>query len=163
VPSWDAGFIGQTNRCPEEVVILDAALESLSKEECLDLLKCAKYGRVAVVTGDGRPVIFPVNYAVRNDTVVFVTGSAVLQARAPLGHMAFEVDIVDPSTHEGWDVVVSGEGAEITDAVDHSSLVARSERVEIWAPGKKEHWMSIVNPRFSGRRLYIPAAAPTFY
>lgn len=141
----------------------DAALESLSKEECLALLKGAKYGRVAVVTSDGRPEILPVNYVVRNGTVVFVTGSAVLQARAPLGHIAFEVDIVDPSSHEGWDVVVSGEGAEITDAVDRSSLLARSDRVEKWAPGKKEHWMSIVNPRFSGRRLYVPAPAPSFY
>jgi len=141
----------------------DAALESLSKEECLALLKGAKYGRVAVVTSDGRPEIFPVNYVVRNDTVVFVTGSAVLQARAPLGHIAFEVDLVDPSSHEGWDVVVSGEGAEITDAVDRSSLLERADRVEEWAPGKKEHWMSIVNPRFSGRRLYVPAPAPTYF
>jgi nitroimidazol reductase NimA-like FMN-containing flavoprotein (pyridoxamine 5'-phosphate oxidase superfamily) len=42
----------------------EPALESLSKEECLGLLKCAKYGRVGVVTSDGRPEIFPVNYGV---------------------------------------------------------------------------------------------------
>jgi hypothetical protein len=94
---------------------------------------------------------------------VFVTGSAVLQARAPLGHVAFEVDVIDTSNREGWDVVVSGEGSEITDAVDHSSVLGRAARVEEWAPGKKEHWISIVNPRFSGRRLYVPAPAPTFY
>jgi hypothetical protein len=141
----------------------DAALESLTKEECLDLLNRAKYGRVAVVTSDGRPEIFPVNYVVRNDTVVFVTGSAVLQARAPLGHVAFEVDFVDPSSHEGWDVVVTGVGAEITDAVDHLSLLARADGFEQWAPGKKEHWISIVGPAFNGRRLYVPAPAPTFY
>jgi hypothetical protein len=141
----------------------DAALENLSKEECLALLSSAKYGRVAVVTSDGRPEIFPVNYVVSNGTVVFVTGSAVLQARAPLGHVAFEVDVIDTSNREGWDVVVSGEGSEITDAVDHSSVLGRAARVEEWAPGKKEHWISIVNPRFSGRRLYVPAPAPTFY
>jgi hypothetical protein len=141
----------------------DPKLEALDKDECLALLSGAKYGRVAVVTSDGRPEILPVNYVVRNGTVVFVTGSAVLQARAPLGHIAFEVDLVDPMSHEGWDVVVSGEGAEITDAVDSSSLLARSDRVEEWAPGKKEHWMSIISPRFSGRRLYVPAPAPTFY
>ena len=143
--------------------MLDTALESLTKDECLALLRGTKYGRVAVVTSDGRPEVFPVNYVVRNGTVVFVTGSAVLQAWAPLGHVAFEVDCVDLSSHEGWDVVVSGEGAEITDAMDRLSVLARSERVEEWAPGKKDHWMTIVNPRFHGRRLYVPASAPTFY
>ena len=141
----------------------EAALESLSKEECLELLKGAKYGRVTVVTGEGRPQIFPVNYEVRNGTIVFVTGSAVVQARAPLGHVAFEVDHVDLSSHEGWDVVVSGVGAEITDAVDDRSVLARSHRLDVWAPGMKEHWISIVKPRFSGRRLYVPTPAPTFY
>ena len=89
------------------------------------------------MTGDGRPEMFPVNYVVRNGTVVFVTGSAVLQAWAPLGHVAFEVDCVDLSSHEGWDVVVSGEGAEITDAVDRLSVEARADRFEEWAPGPK--------------------------
>ena len=103
----------------------DAALEPIDEEHCLELLKGVEYGRVAVVTGEGRPEIFPVNFGVRGDTVVFTTGSAVMQAWAPLGHVAFEADYIDPTTHEGWDVVVTGEGADITDARDplHSSLV----------------------------------------
>ena len=128
-------------------------LENLSEEECLELLESVRYGRVAVVTHQGRPEIFPVNFVLHGHTVVFMTGSAVIQARAPLGHVAFEADDIDMSTHEGWDVVVSGEGADITGSVDVHSLVARSERVEVWAPGPKEHWISIVNPRFTGRRL----------
>ncbi|HUB69803.1 MAG TPA: pyridoxamine 5'-phosphate oxidase family protein [Acidimicrobiales bacterium] len=141
----------------------DAALEALTEEECLEHLKQVKYGRVAVVTDDGRPEIFPVNFALHGRTVVFVTGSATMTARAPLGHVAFEADRIDAASHEGWDVVVSGEGADITDSVDQLSLIARSERVEQWAPGKKEHWISIVNPTFHGRRLYVPAASPNFY
>ena len=147
----------------KEAVMSDAALESLSEEECLTLLKDVKYGRVAVVTEDGRPEIFPVNFSLHGRTVVFVTGSATMEARAPLGHVAFEADHIDPSTHEGWDVVVSGEGADITGSLDQMSLIARSERIEQWAPGEKDHWISIVNPRFQGRRLYIPAPSPTFY
>ena len=77
--------------------------------------------------------------------------------------MAFEADSIDPASQEGWDVVVTGEGADISDAVDHLSLLARADRIEQWAPGKKDHWISIVNPRFSGRRLYKPAPSPTFY
>lgn len=130
-------------------------MESLSEQECLALLKEVKYGRVAVVTLEGRPEIFPVNFAVHGRTVVFVTGSAVMQAWAPLGHVAFEADDINASTHEGWDVVVTGEGADITGSLDRQSLMARSEQIEEWAPGPKEHWISIVNPRFSGRRLHI--------
>lgn len=141
----------------------DAALESLNEEECLALLKGVHYGRVAVVTDQGRPEIFPVNFVLHDRTVVFVTASAVLLSWAPLGHVAFEADSIDSASQEGWDVVVSGEGADITDAVDHLSLLARSDRVEQWAPGKKDHWISIVNPHFHGRRLYKPAPAPTFF
>lgn len=73
-------------------------LESLSEQECLDLLSGVKYGRVAVVTHEGRPEIFPVNFALRGRTVVFITGSAVMQARAPLGHIAFEADDIDAAS-----------------------------------------------------------------
>ena len=75
--------------------MVDAALESMDEEECLALLKQVKYGRVAVVTAEGRPEIFPVNFALHGRTVVFITGSATVQARAPLGHVAFEADQVD--------------------------------------------------------------------
>jgi uncharacterized protein len=136
-------------------------MESLSEQECLALLNRVKYGRVAVVTHEGRPEIFPVNFALHGRTVAFVTGSSVMEARAPLGHVAFEADDIDASTHEGWDVVVSGEGADITGSVDARSLTARSDRIEVWAPGPKEHWISIVNPHFSGRRLKASAPPAT--
>jgi nitroimidazol reductase NimA-like FMN-containing flavoprotein (pyridoxamine 5'-phosphate oxidase superfamily) len=141
----------------------DAALEPIDKEQCLELLKRVEYGRVAVVTRDGRPEIFPVNYAVHGHTVVFITGSAVMQAWAPLGHVAFEADYIDPSTHEGWDVVVTGEGADITDSRDPLALAARAYAIKSWAPGRKDHWISILNPHFNGRRLYTPAPAGHYY
>lgn len=114
----------------------DAALEVLTEDECLAMLQRTKYGRVAVVNDQGRPEIFPVNFVLHGRTVAFATGSEVLASRAPLGHVAFEADIIDPTTHEGWDVVVAGEGADITDAVDKASLQARSEPVEHWAPAQ---------------------------
>ena len=115
----------------------DAAFEPIDEEECLELLKGVEYGRVAVVTGEGRPEIFPVNFAVRGHTVVFITGSEVMKAWAPLGHVAFEADTFDHLTHEGWDVVVTGEGADVTDARDPLSLLARSQGIRSWAQGAK--------------------------
>ena len=115
----------------------EAALESLTEDECLAMLQRTKYGRVAVVNDQGRPEIFPVNFVLHGRTVAFATASEVLQSRAPLGHVAFEADIIDPETREGWDVVVAGEGADITEAVDQASLQTRAEPVEHWRPGPR--------------------------
>jgi len=103
-----------------------------------------------------------VNFVLRERTVVFVTGSVVLQTWAPSGHVAFEADGVDPHSHEGWDVVVSGIGADITEAIDDLSVMARSDRIETWAPGRKDRWIAIMGAHFNGRRLYRPAPAPVF-
>lgn len=140
----------------------DAALEKLTEDECLAKLRSVRYGRVAVVTGENRPEILPVNFVLHDKTVVFATESATLLAWAPFGHVAFEADFIDPETHEGWDVVVKGEGADITDAVDTFSSIAKTEHIDGWAPGPKGHWISITNAVFSGRRLYKPVSAPIF-
>lgn len=139
---------------------LEHRFEVLSEEECLALLGQVRYGRVAVVTEDGRPEIFPINFALEGRTVVFGTASSVLLSRAPLGHVAFEADSIDPSTQEGWDVVVSGEGADITDSIDSRSVAARGHPIEHWAPGTKDRWIAIENPVFRGRRLYVPTSSP---
>jgi uncharacterized protein len=141
----------------------DVAFEALDEEHCLERLKEVEFGRVAIVTGEGRPQIFPVNFAVRARTVVFITGSHIIQTWAPLGHVAFEADHIDRATHEGWDVMVTGEGADITDSRDTRALVARSYAIKSWAPGRKDHWISILNPSFSGRRLYTPVPTSAYY
>jgi uncharacterized protein len=141
----------------------EPALEPLDEKHCLELLKEVEYGRVAIVTGEGRPEIFPVNFTVHGHTVVFTTNSSKIQAWAPLGHVAFEADHIDLATHEGWDVVVTGEGADITDSRDTLALAARTYPVKSWAPGRKDHWISILNPHFSGRRLYVPVPSNAYY
>lgn len=141
----------------------DAAFEAIEEEQCRELLKTVELGRVAIVTGDGHPQIFPVNFALHGQTVVFITGSTVIEAWAPLGHVAFEADKIDQATHEGWDVVVTGEGADITDSRDSLALVARSYAIKSWAPGRKDRWISILNPHFTGRRLYTPVPTTAYY
>lgn len=141
----------------------NVVLENLSEEECLSLLRTVEIGRVAVVTADGRPEIFPVNFVVHERTVAFRTGSPTILARAPLGHIAFEADQIDTATREAWDVVVSGEGADVTDSLDQGSTGVRSERVQPWAPGHNDRWIAMVNPTFHGRRLYAPAGSPLYF
>jgi len=131
----------------------DRVFEPIDEEQCLELLNQVEYGRVAVVTVEGGPEIFPVNFAVRGRTVVFVTGSDTIATRASLGRVAFEADHIDPETREGWDVVVRGDGADISDATDSFALLARTYAIVSWVPGQKDHWISILNPHFTGRRL----------
>ena len=49
-----------------------AELESLSETECLRRLTSHDFGRLAIIV-DGRPVIFPVNYAVCNRVIAIRT------------------------------------------------------------------------------------------
>ncbi len=84
----------------EEALGWDSALESLGEEKCLAPVKQVEFGRVVVVTAEGRPEIFPVNLIVHSRTVVFMTASSVLQARAPFGHVALEADQIGSSAHD---------------------------------------------------------------
>ena len=101
----------------------DRVYEELSVGECLQLLGAHQFGRVAVVV-DGRPVVFPVNYALEGDSVVFRTAPGTKLSGAALGHVAFEIDEVDETTQTGWSVIVQGVGNEITSTLDE-----RSERL----------------------------------
>lgn len=140
----------------------DSAFEVLSEEECLRLLSKVDYGRVVVVGDDGRPQISLIRFGLWDRTVVFNSRSAALVARAAFGHVALEADSIDPMTHEGWDVVVGGVGTDITDSVDSASIAARGALGEHWVGGKEHRWVSIVNPVFRGRRLYVPVQSPKY-
>ena len=48
------------------------SLEELSVAECMDYLASAQVGRVAVVV-DGHPAIFPVNYILDGDQILYRT------------------------------------------------------------------------------------------
>ena len=47
-------------------------IERLTRDECLELLRDQQVGRLAVVS-HGRPLIFPVNFAMDGEAVVFRT------------------------------------------------------------------------------------------
>ncbi len=112
----------------------------LSREECLQLLASHSFGRLAVNTGKGAPVIRPVNYLFdkRSQSVVFRTapGSkfhALLQA----AEAAFEIDGIDEGSRTGWSVIIHG----VTDEFTNPTEVRRLDRLglEPWAPGLKRH------------------------
>jgi uncharacterized protein len=127
-------------------------LSELSEQECLDLLASSEVGRLAVVS-DGQPLIFPVNYVLDGSLVVFRNDPGTKLTHATLERVALEVDEVDLVRREGWSVLVTGTGREITDAMDATSLRELELPVEPFAEGERGHWVRIVSPTITGRRI----------
>jgi nitroimidazol reductase NimA-like FMN-containing flavoprotein (pyridoxamine 5'-phosphate oxidase superfamily) len=126
-------------------------LEVLDRHECLDLLAKHSLGRLAVVTDEGRPLVFPVNFALDGDAVVMRTDSGTKLRRAATKWVAFECDGIDSVYHTGWSVLVSG----VAEVVDNPADIVRLERLPLalWSPGPKVRWLRIRPRLLSGRRI----------
>lgn len=120
------------------------------------LLKTRDVGRFAIVV-DGRPEIFPVNYAFDERAVVFRTSTGLKLERGPYTPAAFEVDDVDRRSGVAWSVVVHGTAHEISDAADRLSEQLRKLVVKPAAPGARRRWMAIYADTITGRRFRIGA------
>lgn len=129
----------------------DEGLELLEESECLDLLARAAVGRVAVTVG-ALPAIFPVNFALFEDAVVFRTGDGTkLAAATNQAVVAFEADDWDPMEHTGWSVLALGR----VSVVDDPDEVGRLRRLPLapWAGGTREHFVRMPIEFISGRRI----------
>nr|WP_234443733.1 pyridoxamine 5'-phosphate oxidase family protein [Streptomyces sp. NRRL B-24484] len=93
----------------------------LGRSECLKLLASVPLGRI-VFTKDALPAIRPVNHIVADDAVIIRThdSAALTTAIAGTGGtvVAYEADAIDPDTHLGWSVVVTGYARPVTDPDD---------------------------------------------
>jgi len=137
----------------------DPSLASLSRDECLTLLRQGSVGRLAVVI-DGRPHILPLNYAAdEGGVIVFRTADLTVATEAALANVAFEIDEIDLARREGWSVAVHGFGREITDAIDRDSERLRRMPVHPWASGQRERWFKITPREITGRRLRTAASS----
>jgi len=129
----------------------DQGLIQLDEDECWDFLAKHFLGRVALVHMDD-PMVFPVNYALDDRTVVFRTAPgtklAMTGAHRPA---AFEVDEANETFETGASVMVHGVLGEVTDR-DECERLARLP-LRQWAPGARDHFIRI-DPRWvSGRRI----------
>lgn len=123
----------------------------LEERECLELLGRSSIGRVAVSIG-AVPAVFPVNFAVLDDVIVFRTSDGTkLDAAMRKSVVAFEVDDVDPLYHEGWSVLVVG----IADELRDPELLEAAENLPLvpWAEGPHEHLVAVIPKLISGRRI----------
>ena len=135
-------------------------VEMLSEHECLSLLGRERVGRVAVSIG-ALPAVFPVNYAVAGDQIMFFTSEGTkLRAATANAVVAFEVDHLDAFSQSGWSVLVIGTAREETDPIVIAGVKASGLRP--WAGGDRFHLVGLTIDFVSGRRLarrFDPRAA----
>ena len=125
-------------------------LDVLERDEALRLLDEHVVGRLAT-TGGGVVEIFPVNYALDGDMVVFRSAGGTKVRLAQRAEVAFEIDEIDPATRTGWSVVVHGHVDEVPEHL--ADDYARALGVDPWAEGEKPHVLRIRPTTITGRRI----------
>lgn len=124
----------------------------LTESECWSLLERHVVARLAVDVG-GHPDIFPINYMIDNESIVFRTGAGTKLAAAVLSrHVAIEIDglEVDGSV---WSVVVKGVAHEVTDMDERFSM--DDLPLYPWIASDKPNFVRIVPELTTGRRFHI--------
>ncbi len=130
-----------------------SVVEELAVEECWELLDRNTVGRLAVDIA-GWPDIFPINYIVDGDTIVFRSGAGTKLAGALLNrHVAFEIDGYLPDEGAAWSVVVKGNASEIESMFDRY----RADDLPLypWVASDKPDFVRIDPTLVTGRRFQV--------
>jgi uncharacterized protein len=126
-------------------------------EECVRLLSSAQIGR-AVFTERALPAVQPVNYVVRDNTIIMaVVAGSRLSTAASDAVLGFEVDEIDPELHTGWSVTVVGRSELVRDPAEVSAL--SSLPLIPWALGRRTQFIRLALELVHGRRLLPPGPA----
>ena len=116
-------------------------LEHLSAPECWHLLALSAVGRVGVLV-DSAPEIYPVNFVVDEQTIVFRTDPGnKLRGLDRSPSVCFEADGINLEDQSGWSVLVKGRAVEVTTPEDRREVAGLP--LQFWALGEKAHWIRI--------------------
>lgn len=130
----------------------NTGIEVIDRDECLDLLASDEIGRLAVIDG-ARPVIFPVNYVLSGEDIIFRTAPGTKVEQGPRSPACFEIDSFDRRHSAGWSVLVTGRLEELTHYDSAHFSQASQLPVHPWAAGTKNHLMRLVPATITGRRV----------
>lgn len=123
----------------------------LGEGECRWLLEKKALGRVAVSVG-ALPAVFPVNYAMDEGAIYFLTGAGTKLAAAMRGScVAFEIDEFDTRYHHGWSVLAVGTAEQVQG--DAAVRILGRLALQPWAPGLRDQLVRISPDFLSGRRI----------
>jgi nitroimidazol reductase NimA-like FMN-containing flavoprotein (pyridoxamine 5'-phosphate oxidase superfamily) len=161
------GSSGDLHASPagQEPGVTRPVLEPLDEAECLRLISPGGIGRLAY-TGRYGLTVFPVNYKLHAGSIMFRTSPdspTDEDLRTGIRHaeyeVAFEIDEIDPVSEVGWSVLIQGSAHHM--ATEAEQAAVRESGVQPWAGGSREHAISIVPTRITGRRLRRPPAPGT--
>jgi nitroimidazol reductase NimA-like FMN-containing flavoprotein (pyridoxamine 5'-phosphate oxidase superfamily) len=143
---------GASGHLARKVLTTDQSLALLSRGGQL-------VGRLVVSLPDG-PAVFPLNFAVDGDAVVFRTQVGTKLTAITRSLVTFEVDAIDASG-EGWAVTFQGLAQEVLDA-DSVALRARvaAAPVDTWPGGDRPHVVRITPYRVDGTAWTVVVPAP---
>jgi len=123
----------------------------LSDEQSWELLASEKVGRLVVVV-NGRPEIYPVNYAVRDRKVYFRSGEGSKLAELTVyPQVAFQVDHIE--ANDAWSVVLHGRAHILQHFSDVQAVDALG--LTTWVPDSKFNYVELVTSETSGRRFSL--------
>lgn len=124
----------------------------LSSAESLRLLSTRTVGRIAFQTDNGLR-IFPVNYVVDGERIVFRTAAYGVIARSIRAtEVAFQVDDLDDQLRSGWTVLAVGRCERLEDVTEVAGF-RDGDGPEPWVDGTRELYFTIRWKGLSGRRL----------
>jgi hypothetical protein len=126
-------------------------LEVLDREVCLKLLATSTLGRVGCTSG-ALPMVLPVNFRLIGEEILFRTGIGTkLDVATRNAVVAFEIDHMDPMSHTGWSVLVTGLAREITNQFELDGLPV--DFIPRWATADAGRVVAISTELVSGRRI----------
>jgi nitroimidazol reductase NimA-like FMN-containing flavoprotein (pyridoxamine 5'-phosphate oxidase superfamily) len=127
----------------------EGSVTILEENESWDLLASVPLGRL-VLSVEGQPEIFPVNFVVQRRTILFRTAEGTkLLSTVMNDRVAFEAD--DHNAEEGWSVVVKGIAHELS----HTAELEEAERAQLtpWIATLKLHYLRVTPTEITGRRF----------
>lgn len=138
---------------------IEDGTEVLTEQVCWERLRRTSVGRLGV-HHDGQPEIYPINYLVDGQSIVFRTWPGSKIAAAPhLERVAFEIDGYEPHRGDAWSVLIKGFGRFI-DSVPELEAVT-SLPLFPWLTGDRSAFVRIVPVEVTGRRFHLADDAVT--
>ncbi|KWX59445.1 pyridoxamine 5'-phosphate oxidase family protein [Mycobacterium sp. NAZ190054] len=127
----------------------DAPVTELTETESWQLLGSVSLGRL-VTTVNGWTEIFPVNFVVQDNTLLFRTAEGTKLLTSALNeYVVFEAD--DHNVVEGWSVIVRGKARLLATSTELAD--ARRAGLYPWIATQKERFVRISPQAVTGRRF----------
>jgi nitroimidazol reductase NimA-like FMN-containing flavoprotein (pyridoxamine 5'-phosphate oxidase superfamily) len=127
------------------------AVLELTTEECWELLRSTRVGRLASCAL-GRPYVVPINFIVDEHTLVFRTAEGTkLAALRNASPVAFEIDDHDAQSRCATSVIVTGRATEVTEPADWDAVHVLP--LFPWHVEPKAHFVRITPEVVTGRRF----------